>query len=66
MQQQVSLADKVALLGRPDAFADQPTHVEAVETHFAWVFLSSQLVYKLKKPIQFGLIDFREREARHA
>lgn len=66
MRQQVSLADKVAFLERPDAFVDRPTHVETVETHFAWVFLSPRFVYKLKKPIRFGLIDFREREARHA
>jgi len=64
--EQVTLDEKIAYLASGRAFPDRPDRVETIETHFAWVFLSPQFVYKLKKPIRFGLIDFREREARHA
>lgn len=66
MEEEVSLAEKVSFLGSGRAFPDCPDRVESVETHFAWVFLSPRFVYKLKKPIRFGLIDFRDREARRA
>lgn len=66
MAEQVTLDEKIAYLASGRAFPDRPDRVETIETHFAWVFLSPQFVYKLKKPIRFGLIDFREREARHA
>jgi len=62
----VSLAEKIEYLTSGRAFPDRPDRVETIETHFAWVFLSPQYAYKLKKPIRFGLIDFRELEARHA
>ena len=66
MAKKVSLAEKIAFLESGRAFPDRPARVDSMETHFAWIFLSPRLVYKLKKPIRFGLIDFRRREARHA
>lgn len=62
----MSLAEKTAFLESGRAFPDRPDRVDKIETHFAWVFLSPRFAYKLKKPIRFGLIDFRRSEARHA
>lgn len=62
----VPLTEKLALLEDPRAFPDRPARVERLETHFAWIFLSPRFVYKLKKPIRFGSIDFRNAEARRA
>jgi len=62
--QRVPLADKVALLRRPDAYPDAPTHVDAVETHMSWVFLTDLSAYKLKKPVRYDFLDFRSLEAR--
>jgi len=53
-------------LARPDSYPDRPTAVEVVETHFAWVFLSRELVYKLKKPIRFRGLDLTTVAARRA
>ncbi len=53
-------------LARPDSYPDRPTTVEVVETHFAWVFLSRELVYKLKKPIRFRGLDLTTIAARRA
>jgi len=63
---EVSSAAKLAFLRRPESFPDEPSEVEIIETHFAWVFLSRRFVYKLKKPIRFHVIDFTTVSARRA
>lgn len=64
MESDVSFAEKVAHLQRPEAFADAPDRVELVETHFACLFFSRRFVYKLKRPIRFHEIDFTNLETR--
>jgi aminoglycoside phosphotransferase family enzyme len=53
----IDLATKVAYLSRPETYADGPLAVEAVETHFAWVFLAGRFAYKMKKPLKFHDLD---------
>lgn len=45
------------LVGR-EAYPERPKRVELVETPYSWVFLADRHVYKLKKPVKFGPIDF--------
>jgi aminoglycoside phosphotransferase family enzyme len=52
------LETKVALLRQPDTYPDKPDHVEAVETHMSWVFLTDRYAYKLKKPVHYDMLDF--------
>jgi uncharacterized protein len=37
-----------------------------IETHTAWVFLEQDRVYKVKKPVNFGFLDFTSPEQRRA
>lgn len=60
----LSLEHKVACLRRPETYPDPPTRVETIETHMSWVFLTDRLVYKLKKPIRYDVLDFSTRELR--
>lgn len=60
------LADKVAYLRRPESYPDAPETIEAIETHFAWVFLSRTFVYKLKKPVRFPHLDLSSLQTRRA
>jgi aminoglycoside phosphotransferase family enzyme len=60
----VDIARKVAFLASPQAYDERPARVEIVETHFSWVFLTDQHVYKLKKPLRSDGIDFTTLEAR--
>jgi aminoglycoside phosphotransferase family enzyme len=60
----VTLAAKVAFLGRPDAYLESPRHVEVIETHLSWVFLTDRYVYKLKKPARLPHLDFSTLRAR--
>ncbi|MBN1236990.1 MAG: hypothetical protein JXB36_00740 [Gammaproteobacteria bacterium] len=62
----VGLARKIAFLRSPSTFPDRPAEVETVETHFAYVFMSQRLVYKLKKPHRFRQVDFTSVAARRA
>ena len=61
---EVDVARMVAFLSSPLAYADKTPRVEIVETHFSWVFLTDQDVYKLKKPLRGDGIDFTTVEAR--
>ena len=55
---------KVEFLRRPAAYAEAAGHVDVVETHMSWVFLTDRFAYKLKKPVRYEFLDFRELAAR--
>jgi uncharacterized protein len=58
-------AEKVRAL-RLAATYDEPTQaVDLIETHFAWVFLTDDCVYKLKKPIRAPGLDLLDLDKRH-
>ncbi|MGF1529446.1 MAG: AAA family ATPase [Candidatus Competibacterales bacterium] len=42
----------------PEAYPHPTTTIECLENHISWVFLTGQHVYKLKKPVDLGFIDF--------
>jgi aminoglycoside phosphotransferase family enzyme len=63
---QLSLADKVAFLSRPGAYAHRVDAVTLRETHMSWVFLAGDRVYKLKKPVRFPYLDFSSLDRREA
>jgi len=48
------------------AFYPHPTQqVEMLQTHISWVFLTGEFAYKVKKPVNFGFLDFSTLEKRH-
>ncbi len=50
---------------RPEAYPHQPQKIDLVQTHISYVFLADDLVYKIKKPVNFGFLDFTTLEKRH-
>jgi diguanylate cyclase (GGDEF)-like protein len=59
--------DMAAELLRPDAYgALRSNHLTRVDTHISWVFLLDQDVFKVKKPVNFGFLDFRSVAQRKA
>ncbi|HEX5637887.1 MAG TPA: adenylyl-sulfate kinase, partial [Gammaproteobacteria bacterium] len=34
------------------------SQIELMETHISWVFLTGDFAYKVKKPVNFGFLDF--------
>ena len=59
-----SLEAKVQFLSRTDAYPGYDGRVEARETHMSWVFLTTDKVYKLKKPVRLPYLDFSTLERR--
>lgn len=39
--------------------------IRLVETHISWVFLTGDYVYKVKKPVDLGFLDFSTLDRRH-
>ena len=42
----------------PAVYPHPVDRVELVETHISWVFLAGERVYKVKKPVNLGFLDF--------
>src|ERR1039457_6036364 len=43
---------------KPEAYPDPTTSVELVQTHVSWIFLTDDHAYKIKKPVDFGFLNF--------
>ena len=50
----------------PQAFPHPAGQVQCIETHISWVLLAGEFAYKLKKPVQMDVLDFRTLAQRHA
>ena len=58
------LPEYVRALLEPTAYPHAPHEVQLVQTHISYVFLAGDVVYKTKKPVNFGFIDQMTLEAR--
>jgi uncharacterized protein len=63
----VSGSDVVRSLLEPGAYpaGERPARVALVETHISWLFFTGRFVYKVKKPVDYGFLDFTTLEKRH-
>ncbi len=48
----------------PQLYDPQPQTVEIIQTHISAVFLTGTYAYKIKKPVDFGFLDFSTLEKR--
>lgn len=55
---QPTLDDVIAALSLPAAYAHDVDAVEVIQTHISCVFLAGEHVYKLKKPLDLGFLDY--------
>ena len=51
-------SNTLAQLLRPEAFSQPCVAAQLRETHISWVVLCGEFAYKLKKPVNFGFLDF--------
>ena len=54
----------IAAMMRTDFYNHPVSQVELVETHISWVFLTGDFAYKIKKPVNFGFLDFTQLDRR--
>ena len=52
-------------LQNPAVLPDKTSTVCVVQTHISVVFVADDFVYKVKKPVNFGFLDFSSLEKRH-
>jgi hypothetical protein len=62
----MQLDDRVSDLLRPDAFSHPARDIRLIETHISWIILAGDFAYKLRKPVNFGFLDFSTQEQRRA
>lgn len=43
---------------KPSAYPEQTESVELVQTHVSYIFLTDRFAYKVKKPVDFGFLNF--------
>lgn len=48
----------VLSLLRPEAYDDSPLQVVLKQTHVSYIFITDRFVYKIKKPVDFGFLNF--------
>jgi aminoglycoside phosphotransferase family enzyme len=51
-------------LSRSMSLPDKTTRVSVIQTHISIVFVADNFVYKVKKPVNFGFLDFSTLEKR--
>ena len=49
----------------PEAYPHNPRKIELVQTQMSFVFLTGDYVYKVKKPVDLGYLDYTTLEQRH-
>ena len=51
-------------LSKPSGFPENPGSIRVVHTHTSVVFIGDEIVYKIKKPVNFGFLDYSTLEKR--
>lgn len=53
-----TLPDFISALQRAEAYSHPVEAITLFETHISWVLLTGEFAYKIKKPVDFGFLDF--------
>ncbi|MGD0230605.1 MAG: AAA family ATPase [Syntrophorhabdales bacterium] len=59
-----SQAGLIGFLLRPENYPERPRFIIHHESHISHVFVGDSVVYKIKKPVNFGFLDFTSLEKR--
>lgn len=60
----VSQEELVAFLSDPRSYPRRPKCVRVIQTHASYLLVAAPYVYKVKKPVNFGFLDFSTLEKR--
>lgn len=58
------LPDYITGLMNPDCYDHSVEGIELIQTHISYVLIAGDFVYKYKKPVDFGFLDFTTLEKR--
>src|SRR5881409_1472681 len=54
----------VSFLEAPASYPHGPREVRSIQTHISWVFIAPPFVFKVKKAVNLGFLDFSTLEKR--
>jgi aminoglycoside phosphotransferase family enzyme len=54
----------IEALKNPNAYENNPKKIDLIQTHISFIFLTDRFVYKIKKAVEFGFLDFGTLEKR--
>jgi hypothetical protein len=60
----MSLPEVIKSLLEPASYPERPSGVELKQTHISYLLFTPEFVYKVKKPVDFGFLDFTTLEKR--
>ena len=55
----------IRFLEQPSSYPHKPARVRSTQTHISWVFFAPPFVFKIKKPVNFGFLNFSSLRQRH-
>ena len=55
----------ISFLELPASYPHGPPEIHSIQTHISWVFIARPFVFKVKKAVNFGFLDFSSLEKRH-
>jgi len=55
----------IQAMQKPEFYPDRPRAVELIQTHISYIFIAGEYVYKIKKPVDFGFLDFTTLDKRY-
>ncbi len=55
----------IAKLLNPEAYDHPVNNTKLIETHISWIILTGDFAYKIKKPVDFGFLNFSTLDKRH-
>lgn len=59
-----SALDITEILLNPEVYDEKVSKIELIKTHISFVFLTGNYVYKVKRPVDFGFLNFTTLENR--
>jgi aminoglycoside phosphotransferase family enzyme/predicted kinase len=62
----IELSELIEALSAPAAYPHPVRGLRVIQTHISCVFLTGERVYKVKKPVDFGFLDYSTLERRRA
>jgi aminoglycoside phosphotransferase family enzyme len=57
-------SELISALLKPEIYPHACSELSLIETHISWVILTGDFAYKIKKPVNFGFLDFTSLPAR--
>ncbi len=59
-----ALSHVIEALSHPEAYPEPPAEINMIQTQMSCVFLAGDFVYKIKKPVNLGYVDYTALERR--